>query len=114
LSVGAAPPRSELAAGDDVLLSWWGLPGAGIGGMQSGGIDLGIVRSGYRYGAENESLYDLPILASATKSLLARWTARVGPQLDADLTDEDGLAVGTITNRTGSPLHNVRLLYGSW
>ena len=27
----------------EVLLSWWGLPGTGIGGMQSGGIDLGIV-----------------------------------------------------------------------
>ena len=30
------------------------------------------------------------------------------------LTDEDGLVVGSITNQTGSPLRNVRLLYGTW
>ena len=97
-----------------MLLSWWGLPGTGIGGMQSGGIDLGIVHSGYRYGPERSSLLGVPVLTSATKSLIARWTATVSAMIDAELTDQDGLAVGSITNRTGFRLRNVRLLYGTW
>ena len=30
------------------------------------------------------------------------------------MTDVDGLAAGSITNETGAPLRNARLLYGSW
>jgi hypothetical protein len=98
----------------DVLLSWWGLPGTGIGGMQSGGIDLAIVHSGYQYGAERRSLFGVPVLESSTKSLMSRWTSPVEKTIDAELTDRDGLAVGSITNRTGLLLQNVRLLYGTW
>jgi hypothetical protein len=114
LSVKGPELRADLTQGKDVLLSWWGLPGNGIGGMQSGGIDLGIVRSGYRYGSERKSLLGVPILASATKSLIARWTAPVSSMVDAELTDQDGLAIGSITNRTNFPFQNARLLYGTW
>src|SRR2546423_6030334 len=82
--------------------------------MHSGGMDLGIFHAGYRYGAERRSLLGAPVLTSATKSLITRWTAKVSPMIDAELTDQDGLAAGSITNRTGFPLQNVRLLYGSW
>ncbi|HVT29288.1 MAG TPA: hypothetical protein VHE81_14830 [Lacipirellulaceae bacterium] len=102
------------AAGSDTLLSWWGLPGVGIGGMESGGIDLGIVQHGYAFGSEHKSLDDVPVLSSATKSFLGRWTAPDAPTIDAQLTDRDELAVGSITNRTGFTLRNVRLLYGTW
>jgi hypothetical protein len=98
----------------EILLSWWGLPGSGIGGMQSGGIDLGIVHNGYRYGPYRSSLLGVPILASATKSLISRWTSPVSAMIDAELTDRDGLATGSITSRADFPLRNVRLLYGSW
>ena len=53
-------PQLKLPAAIDstkdatVLFSWWGLPGTGIGGMQSGGSDLGIFQDGYRYGAQQE------------------------------------------------------------
>jgi hypothetical protein len=82
--------------------------------MQSGGIDLGIVHSGYRYGPEKNSLLGVPVLASATKSLVSRWTSPVSSMIDAELAEQDELAVGSITNRTGFRLQNVRLLYGSW
>ncbi len=98
----------------EIQLSWWGLPGAGIGGMQSGGMDLGIVHDGYRYGTERQSLLGVPVLTSATKSLITRWTAKATPMIEAELTDQDGLAAGSITNRTGFVLQNVRLLYGTW
>jgi hypothetical protein len=114
LSVKGPKLPKDSTPGNDTLLSWWGLPGNGIGGMQSGGIDLGIVHGGYRYGADRNSLLGVPILASATKSLISRWTAPVSTMIDADLADQDGLAVGSITNRTGFTLRNVRLLYGSW
>jgi hypothetical protein len=114
LSVNGPRLGTDSTQGKEMLLSWWGLPGTGIGGMQSGGIDLGIVHSGYRYGSDRNSLLGVPILASATKSLISRWTSPVSTMIDAELSDQDGLAVGSITNRTGFRLQNVRLLYGSW
>jgi hypothetical protein len=98
----------------DMLFSWWGLPGIGIGGMQSSTSDLGLVRNGYEYGPETSSLVQMPVLASGTKSLLARWTGAAPPKISAQLTDVDGLLAGTITNETGIRLRNARLLYGSW
>jgi hypothetical protein len=102
------------AQAEEVLLSWWGLPGTGIGGMQSGGLDLGIADDAYRYGDKRRSLLGVPILTSATKSLITRWTAKVPPMIEAQLSDQDGLAIGSIKNRTGSTLQNVRLMYDSW
>ncbi len=98
----------------EVLLSWWGLPGVGIGGMQSAATDLGMVRGGYRYGPELASLVDVPVLTSSTKSLLARWTGSGAGVIEAKLADRDGLAEGFITNRTELPLRNLRLLYNGW
>ena len=110
------PPAASDGARSDVetLFSWWGLPGLGIGGMQTAGADLGIVRTGYRYGLEYMSLEQVPVLASATKSLRARWTGGATAKMDAQLTDEGGLVVGSLTNQTGLVLRNARLLYGSW
>jgi hypothetical protein len=114
VSVAGRGLNAESARSTDTLLSWWGLPGVGIGGMQSGGVDLGIVLNGYRYGPERKSLQDMPVLASATKSLMARWTAPAAHMVEAKLTDQNELAVGFITNQSGLTLQNVRLLYGSW
>jgi hypothetical protein len=114
LSVKGPEVHTDTKQDKEALLSWWGLPGSGIGGMQSGGIDLGIVHSGYRYGSDRSSLLGVPILASATKSVISRWTSPVSTMIDAELADRDGLAVGSITSRADFPLQNVRLLYGSW
>lgn len=97
----------------ETQFSWWGLPGLGIGGMQTGG-DLGIVRGGYSYGELRDELDGVPILASATKSLLARWETKSPAQLDIDLHDVDGLLEGAATNQTNLTLRNARLLYGTW
>jgi uncharacterized membrane protein YhaH (DUF805 family) len=89
----------------------WSLPGVGIGGTQSGGLNLAITGGGYRYVDDSQKLEGVPILTAGTKSLLARWTATVGPLVVADLSDEDGLVTGSIENRTGRTLRNVRLFY---
>src|SRR5688572_12758057 len=82
--------------------------------MQAGGSNLGIVRDAYRYSADRAALEGVPLLASSTKSLVARWTAQADAAVDAQLTDMDGFATGSIVNRTGQSLRDVRLFYGSW
>jgi hypothetical protein len=100
--------------GAESQLSAWGLPGAGIGGMQASGMDVGVGGDAYRYVDGLSGLEGVPVLTSATKSFLARWQTVVAPPLKAQLTDVDGLAEGTIENRTGRTLFNVRLLYNGW
>lgn len=114
LKVKPARDQGTSAAGVETLFSWWGLPGIGIGGMQTTGSDLGIIRAGYRYNAARDGLDDVPLLVSATKSVVARWSTTGSGAVEAQLTDEEGLASGKITNRTGVLLKNGRLLYGSW
>jgi hypothetical protein len=82
--------------------------------MQAGGVEFGTGSNGYHYGADCNSLEDVPILASGSKSVMARWTAHSSLQVDAELADDGGLAVGRLTNRMGITLSNVRLLYGTW
>jgi hypothetical protein len=112
LQVDAVAKASATRA--EALISWWGLPGEGIGGMQSRGTGFNLVREGYRYAEDLEALEGVPILDSATKSLLVRWTASAKGLVEAQLQDQDGLATGTIVNRTGFPLRNARLLYNDW
>jgi hypothetical protein len=91
----------------------WALTGSGIGGTQSGGESLATAE-GYRYADDFDALIGVPILTAGSKSLLGRWTAPVGPLVLADLRDEDGLVTGSIENRTGRRLRNVRLYHGEW
>lgn len=114
LAMKVPPVGGSAASEPEMLFSWWGLPGLGVGGMQTGGTDLGIVRDAYRFGPDRDSLDGVPVLSSATKSLFARWNGPNSAKIDSALTDEEGLVVGSITNQTGVTLRNVRLLYGSW
>jgi hypothetical protein len=98
----------------ELLISSWGLPGTGIGGMESRPTGLDSARDSYRYASELEALHGVPVNTSATKSLLVRWAAPVSGLMEAQLRDQDGLATGSIVNRTGRPLRNVRLLYNDW
>jgi hypothetical protein len=98
----------------EVLLSSWGLPGEGIGGMQARRTDLGIGEGEYQYGLDLDELKNVPVITSGTKSLLARWTRPAASPLEAELVDRDGLLAGHIENRTGRTLRNLRLLYNGW
>jgi hypothetical protein len=114
LAVKPSGASDESSTDRAALLSWWGLPGSGIGGMLASGSDLRIIQNGYRYGLELNSLEELPVLQSATKSLLTRWTAAAPARIEAQLVDDDGLVVGSLANQTGLSLGNARLFYGSW
>jgi hypothetical protein len=106
-----APPISQDTA---TLLSWWGLAGVGIGGMQGGGAEAGIIRDGYWHGDRYAALIGMPVLTGSTKSLLARWTGAAPAWLDARLADNSGLIEGSVANQGDKPLQNVRLLYNGW
>jgi hypothetical protein len=107
-----APPSDEQPL--EALLSWWGLPGTGIGGMHASGAESSIIGSGYEYGPRLNSLKGVPILPAATKSFLARWAAPARRLVTAELNDQDGLLSGYVINEAGRTLENVRLLYGTW
>lgn len=115
-SSASASAFSEARA-EECRLTWWGLPGSGIGGMHTTISDLGMYRSGYDLEAPKQfvsALRGLPILSRSTKSLAARWEASCRAPVSADLRDENGIVAGTLSNDTAIPLSNVRLLYGTW
>jgi hypothetical protein len=114
LRLDVEPAVKDDSAVAEVLLSSWGLPGEGIGGMDARRTDVGIVPGEYRYSPDLDSLESVPVITSATKSLLGRWTMPAALTLEAELTDQDGLVTGSIENRTGRALRNVKLLYNGW
>ena len=114
LSLHVEPGVSRTNSPTTTLLSWWGLPGTGIGGMQTRAANLELVQNGYRYSPDLAALDDLPVLTLSTKSLTARWTAPAKALIAADLVDQDGMASGSIVNKTGRALRNARLFYGNW
>jgi hypothetical protein len=108
-------PGPEMAA--DVRLSWHGLPGSGVGGMNAGGAELNIVPASYRFVEQGDqvALEGVPILNAATKSLTARWTAPAQALLSAELSDEGGRGsiAGELVNVSEIRFEDVRLLYGN-
>jgi hypothetical protein len=103
------------APGTEVMVSWFGNPQTGFGGMGQGGR-LGFSSGGYEYqpiGAA-ESLSNLRIAIWSTKCLTARWFGTL-PQkfIDGEFkrSGHDGVE-GTLTNHLDIPLNDVILAYG--
>ncbi|MBV8555739.1 MAG: hypothetical protein JO116_09245 [Planctomycetaceae bacterium] len=109
-AVEEAPVRPP--AGTEVLLSWFGVPEPGFGGM--GGGQMGLGRGGYAYepvgGAESLGGVRVPIWS--TKCFHARWFGPGPALLDADLkpAGPDSLE-GTVTSRLSVPLGDALLAY---
>jgi hypothetical protein len=103
-----------------VLLTWQGLPGKGLGGMNAN------VAGNQRLAAYNimrvepsvhssVRLADVPIQIGASKSLSARWWARANSRDPGSLTaDSLGLLRGEIRNPVDLPLENCMLVYDRW
>jgi hypothetical protein len=97
-----------------VQMHSWPLPGAGIGGTQSSGLNLAMAGTGYEYADEYAAMVGVPILTNGSKSIIARWTAPIEPVVVAELSDSDGVVAGSVENATGHRLRNVRLFYREW
>ncbi len=108
---GATPADAER------LLSWLGLPGFGIGGMQSPTADAVAWNRGYRYSDALDQLLDVPIQVWSTKSFVQRWSTRRynhTSALDIELRERDGFLEGRITNRLDIPVEDALLAFGRW
>jgi hypothetical protein len=115
LSFAPRLPANLAPEAPQSLLTWFGMPGSGLGGMHAGRALLDATQTGYRYSPGRNVLLGVPILTGSTKALEARWTALCPSPLLADLkVDEDGLAVGKVRNDTGVALIEACLLYGQW
>jgi hypothetical protein len=105
-----APPPT-LAAGTDILLSWFAAPENGLRGMNTRGQGLGF-GGGYSYGpvGKAEELDDVRVGIWSTKGFLARWSGPAPASnilLESDLQPiGPGRLGGTITNRLPIPLKN--------
>ncbi len=102
------------------LVSWLGLPGYALGGMQASGSQTSVFDAGYQFGDRLASIQRLPVQVWSTKTLASRWSARVNAPVYTDLQqDGEELLRGTITNDSGRDdsgveLEDCLLLYGRW
>lgn len=112
-STDDAPPR--LPAGTDVMLTWFGVPEPGFGGMGNRS-QMNFSSGGYTYlpagGAEKLEGVRIPIWS--TKCLTGRWfgPGPATPLIESDLrpAGPDRLE-GAVTNRVGVPLHDTILAF---
>jgi hypothetical protein len=101
--------------------SWNGLPGSGLGGMAPKTVSPAI----WQVGSKQDSyvrITDIPIQARSTKSLFGQnytYCPSDFGLIDARLSDEEGVPVGTIEIpstdfNSNDILQNCILVYGRW
>ena len=107
---------------DNSIVSWNGLPGDGLGGMQTR-QSANTAKESYKQelrldesGQVNATIDGLPMRVSSSRSLFAQWHAKVPfeirnrPRYRADLDR----IVGTIKNPLNVDLKNCRLVFDTW
>lgn len=99
-------------------LTWQGLPGNGLGGLDSTGVEA-VAGQPYtiRTHRDDQSarMVAVPILAASTRSLLGEWRNRLALEPVGGLwVDRNGLLKGTFVNPLSEPLSNVVISYGRW
>ena len=116
-----ARPAVQTVSSPQVLLSWSGLPGSGLGGMNTPARidslgDTYTVRYDVPPASTSETLLEgLPIQTSASKGLLARWWSQA-EQLEASqlVVTDNGLLSGIVVNPLDVELSNCRVYYENW
>jgi len=97
------------------LLSWQGLPGTGLGGLQSKSATL--FQSPYTIDrtTNDSQIENAPIEIDGTKAFVGRWWNDVQLESTADLhLDAGGLLRGNVTNPLAVELYDCMLLYENW
>ena len=112
LSLHPTLPDGNVPRDADVSLSWLGLPGEFLGGMNARASHPVPWTESYDLAPEMDAIRGVPIQIWSTKSLTARWTAQTQRCPSAKLVEEGGVPVGTITNTLAFPLSKCFLIYG--
>ncbi|MDA1055881.1 MAG: hypothetical protein O3C40_36305 [Planctomycetota bacterium] len=97
------------------LLSWQGLPGTGLGGLEAKSVTLFDAPYTISHSADASSIKQAPIEIDGTKAFIARWWNEVQLESTADLhLDAGGLLRGNVVNPLSVELNDCILLYGNW
>lgn len=105
---------------DSIFLSWLGLPGRGLGGMNPHAAEASTWREPYDFlfnhdGTDCKKMDRVPLLNWSTKSFTVRWSAPWNDDFEFDLREEDELPVGRVTNPLKDQrLENCLLIYDRW
>lgn len=103
------------AGASETILSWYGLPGDVLGGMeQQVSAPSGVARS-YRVSASEGTMEDVPVPVWSSKSFVGRWQTEIDAGIESKLkAGRDEVVEGTLTNRLGGPLKDCMLVSGRW
>ena len=112
LSLKPLQPNSDAAGNTHSWVTWLGLPGGALGGMNPRAGDAALGMEPYGFSPSLDAMHDVPIPVWSTKSFTGRWitSTRAFPQ--AELADENQLLVGSVTNTFNYPLEHCLLAYG--
>jgi hypothetical protein len=97
-----------------VLLSWLGLPGSAIGGMNPRTTDPMLWEKPYSFSPDLSEMSAMPLGVWSSKSLTARWTTTGLAHPAAKLRDDARVLSGTVTNTLDFPLSRCLLFYDRW
>ncbi|HVX11834.1 MAG TPA: hypothetical protein VHC22_11685 [Pirellulales bacterium] len=115
LSLEPQLPNRRPSADDAVLLSWQGLPGNVLGGMDQNVSGLGSLSQSYQIAAGRDAVHGVPIPVWSTKSFVSRWRVDAAPTIEFHLRPgRDRVVEGTIENRLGFGLKDCMLVSGRW
>ncbi len=95
-----------------VTLSWLGLPGEFLGGMNPRVSNPELWSEAYDFSPRLDAMQNVPIQIWSTKSLTARWSAHAEICPTAELVEEGRVLKGTITNTLPFPLSHCFLIHG--
>jgi hypothetical protein len=68
----------------------------------------------YQFSEKLDAIAELPVAACSTRSLTGRWSAHAGITVQSELSEQDQMPVGRVTNALPFPLDDCRLCYGRW
>ena len=96
-------------------LSWQGLPGKGLGGLDSRGGNVGNQSYGHGPAAQGE-LHGLPMMAASTRSLVATAVGHHQLSVTSELSPDNitGALEGWLSNPLSIAIEDGVLYYGDW
>lgn len=97
------------------VVTWFGLSGDGLGGMNPRATAPGPKTPAYTVNKDGDSLYGLPIPAWSTRSMtLHQLSGCPKDMVKANLAENDELLEGEVTLNLPCPLENCFLVYKHW
>jgi hypothetical protein len=94
-------------------LSWLGLPGAGLGGMNSQLASVDQFDRPYVFESDG-GLKGVPLAAGSSKAFEATWQSSFSPAMDRLAESDDEHPLGRLVNNTGITLSDCMLFYAGW